>query len=89
MLASTLGMGVPFAAGTVLVYQGLLSLCAGFLAPVLVGDLLNEICMVGYAVVLCIGINFFGGVKIKTANLLPALLVPVVYNLLLMLKTLW
>ena len=89
VLASTLGMGVPFAAGTVLVYQGLLSLCAGVLAPVLVGELLNEICMVGYAVVLCIGINFFGGVKIKTANLLPALLVPVVYNLLLMLKTLW
>ena len=89
VLASTLGAGVPFAAVTVLVYQGALSLCAGFLAPVLAGELLQEICMVGYAVVLCIGINFFGGVKIKTANLLPSLLVPVVYNLLMMLKTLW
>lgn len=78
ILASTLGVGVPFAAATVLVYQGALTLSAGLLAPVLVGELRNNICMVGYAIVLCIGINFFGGVKIKTANLLPALLLPVV-----------
>lgn len=77
ILASTLGVGVPFAAATILVYQGGLTLSAGLLAPVLVGELRNNICMVGYAIVLCIGINFFGGVKIKTANLLPALLLPV------------
>ena len=78
ILASTLGIGVPFAAVTVLVYQGALTLSAGLLAPVLVGELRSNICMVGYAIVLCIGINFFGVVRIKTANLLPALLLPVV-----------
>ncbi|MEG0542495.1 MAG: hypothetical protein RR528_09235 [Angelakisella sp.] len=35
------------------------------------------------------GINFFGILKIKTASLLPALFVPIVYNMLSLLKTLW
>jgi len=89
ILASSLGIGVPCSALTVLVYQGALTLLAGTLREVLVGALLDQLCMVGYGIVLCIGINFFGVVKIKTANLLPALLVPVLYNLLIPLKTLW
>lgn len=83
VLAATLGFGVLFSAVTVLVYQGLLTLGAGMLSGVLQGALLNNICIVGYGIVACIGINFFGTVKIKTANLLPALLVPVLYQLLL------
>lgn len=89
IMASTLGIGVLFAAVTVLIYQGGLTLGAGLLAPYLTGVLLDQICMVGYAIVICIGINFFGVVKIKTANLIPALLVPVVYNMLMLLKILW
>ena len=89
ILTSSLGVGVPCSALTVLVYQGGLTLLAGTLRDVLAGALLDQLCMVGYAIVLCIGINFFGLIKIKTANLLPALLVPVLYNLLIPLKTLW
>lgn len=88
VLASGLGVGVPCSALTVLIYQGGLTLLAGALADVLAGTLLDQLCMVGYAIVICIGINFFGVVKIKTANLLPALLVPILYNLLILLKTL-
>lgn len=88
VLASGLGIGVPCSALTVLVYQGGLTLLAGALANVLVGTLLDQLCMVGYAIVICIGVNFFGVVKIKTANLLPALLVPLLYNLPILLKTL-
>lgn len=88
IMAASLGAGVPFAAVTVLVYQGALTLGAGYLSGVLAGELLNQICMVGYAVVICIGVNFFGVVKIKTANLLPAMLGPVVCRLLTLLKTL-
>lgn len=88
ILASALGVGVPCAAVVVLLYQGALTLGAGALAGVLTGALLDQICMVGYAICICIGINFFGVVKIKTANLLPSLLVPVVCSLLTLLKTL-
>lgn len=85
VLAASLGYGVLFSALPILVYQGGMTLLAGLLENVLVGQLLTNICMVGYALVMCIGINFLynGEKKIKTVNMLPALLVPVLYEVLL------
>lgn len=81
VLAATLGYGVIFSAIPVLIYQGAITLLAGALENVLVGELLSNICMVGYAIVMCIGINFLtnGDKKIRTVNMLPAIFVPVVY----------
>ena len=80
VFGASLGAGVCLCAIPILVYQGGLTLLAGLLEPYLQGALLDEICMVGYAMVACIGINFISKeAKIKTANLLPALLVPVVW----------
>lgn len=81
VLAASLGYGVLFSAIPILLYQGGMTLLAGLLEKVLVGELLSNICMVGYALVMCIGINFLTNddKKIKTVNMLPALLVPVGY----------
>lgn len=76
VLSATMGPGVLFSSIPVFVYQGAISLLAGFLEPVLQGQLLSQICAVGYLLVACIGVNFLGTFRIKTANLLPALLVP-------------
>lgn len=83
VLAASLGYGVLFSAVPILLYQGSITLLAGMLNKVLVGDLLNNICMVGYALVMCIGVNFLynGDKKIKTVNMLPSLLVPVIYEI--------
>ena len=89
VLAAGLGVGVPFSAVTVLLYQGALTLLAGTLRDVLAGALMDQVCMVGYAIVISIGINFFGVVRLKTANLIPALLGPVLCNVTIGLKTLW
>ena len=89
VMGAGLGVGVPFAAVTVLVYQGALTLLAGTLRELLAGALMDQICMVGYAIVICIGINFFGVVKLKTANLIPALLGPILWNVTMGLKVLW
>ncbi len=85
VLAASLGYGVIFSAVPILIYQGAITLLAGLLNKVLVGELLNNICMVGYALVMCIGVNFLynGDKKIKTVNMLPSLLVPVVYQIIL------
>lgn len=85
VLAASLGYGVLFSAIPVLVYQGSITLLSGLLNNVLVGELLNNICMVGYALVLCIGINFIynGDKKIKTVNMLPSILIPAVYAMIL------
>ena len=83
VLAASLGYGVLFSAIPILIYQGGMTLLAGLLENVLVGELLSNICMVGYALVMCIGINFLTNdeKQIKTVNMLPALLVPVVYQI--------
>ena len=83
VLAASLGYGVLFSAIPILIYQGGMTLLAGLLENVLVGELLSNICMVGYALVMCIGINFLSNdeKKIRTVNMLPALLVPVVYEI--------
>ncbi len=88
VLASSLGIGVAFAAIPTFVYQGAITLSAGFLSPYISQDLLNMICMVGYAIVICVGLNLLMDAKLKTANFLPAILVPILNNLLNMLKTL-
>ncbi len=91
VLASTMGIGVIFACVPLFVYQGSISLFASFIKPVIENypDMMIQFSMVGYAIIMCIGINFIAGQKIKTANLLPAMLVPVLYNVLKMVENLW
>lgn len=79
VLSATMGVGVVFSALGVLAYQGILTVLAGFIGPNISSALLNQICMVGYVLVMCIGINFLQMAKIKTANFLPALLIPVAW----------
>ena len=87
VLGSTMGIGVIFACIPLFAYQGIISLFASYIKPVIeeYPEMMTQFTMVGYAIIMCIGINFIVGPKIKTANLLPAMLVPVIYNFLLVL----
>lgn len=79
ILASSLGIGVAFSAFSIFIYQGSISLFATSLSPFISDALLSSVCMVGYIIVSCIGTNMLGITKIKTANMLPSLLIPVLY----------
>ena len=88
VLASTMGSGVIFSAVPVFIYQGVISLFASSISPLLesCGNMMTQFNMVGSALIMCIGFNFITDSKIKTANLLPSLLVPILYNLLLLVE---
>ena len=83
MLASSLGVGVLFAALFVLVYQGGLVLLAGLLQGVLTNPaIIAEINCAGSVMIIGLGLNILGITKIKVADQLPAMLfVPLVYAL--------
>lgn len=81
VLASTLGIGVCFSGIPVFLWQGTIALCAVYISPFLSPALLDSICMVGYAMIICTGLNFIVNCQIRVANLLPALLVPIFYHL--------
>lgn len=81
LLASTLGAGVFFSAAAVFGYQGLITVCAVLLRPLLTETVLTQISMVGSALIICIGLNLLKAAKIKTANLIPAAFMPIIYML--------
>ncbi len=81
ILTSSLGIGVAFSALSVLIYQGSITLMSGFIAPYMTADMLREISIVGGVLIFSLGMSMLDIVKIKTGNLLPAILVPVIYYL--------
>lgn len=91
VLASAMGIGVVFACVPLFVYQGTISLFASQIKPFIEGnpEMMLQFSAVGYAIIMCIGINFIAGEKIKTANLLPAMVIPILYNVLKMVENLW
>ncbi len=84
IFASTLGIGVFCSAIPMGIYQGLLTLLARFLEPLFAGtNIVADLSLVGSVLIFCIGINLFAGKKVNVANMLPALLVPVLYGILM------
>ncbi len=83
ILASIFGIGVIFSAISVLVVQGSIYLLASIAGDFLPNDMRSAILMVGSILLIAIGINFMELKKIKVANMLPALFVPIVYYLII------
>lgn len=81
LMAAAMGPGVAFSALPLLVYQGLLTLGAGYIKPFVSELMISELTGVGGAMVLMIGFNLLALKKIRTANFLPALVVMVLFAL--------
>lgn len=81
MFAAAMGLGVPFAALFVLVFQGALTLLAGVLAPFLSVAVITEMSAVGGVILVGMGINMLelSPRRIKVANMLPAIFLPIAY----------
>ena len=88
VFASTLGVGVLFSVLVIFVYQGSIELAAGFLQSAALSQgteaLITQVSAVGSIMILAIGLNMVVNAKLKTANLLPGLLVAVGYFFLFM-----
>ena len=74
MLSVSLGLGVLFSSVPLFIYQGLLALLAHVIAPLLSDAAIAEITCCGSVMILAIGLNMLHLTKIKTADLLPAVL---------------
>lgn len=72
-LAAGLGFGVAFSAVPVLVYQGGLSLLAGWVKPFLTEPIITEMTATGGVLILAISLSMLQIKKFKVANFLPAL----------------
>lgn len=82
VFAAAMGIGTAFAALTLLVYQGVLTLSSGFLRPFVSPFMIQEVTGIGGALILMIGINLLDLKKLKTANYLPAIVISIGFVLL-------
>jgi len=82
-IGAALGAGVFLSAGTILVYQGALTLLAQAAQTVMTPEVTREFTATGGVLVLGIGLNILGVRSIRAGNLLPALVVAAVLTTLL------
>lgn len=79
LFSSTLGIGVMLSAAPVLLYQGSIALFAGVLKPFMTEGLVGALSSVGSLLILGLGLNMSLHAKLKVSNMLPSILVPVIY----------
>lgn len=79
--AATMGVGVMFSVIPLLIYQGGITLLAGWVGPYLPPAVITEMTAVGGALIIAISVNMLelGKEKIKVGNMLPAIFLPVLY----------
>lgn len=81
IFTSTLGIGVMLSAISVFVYQGIITIGAGVLAGVLNTVVITNMSAVGSILIIGLGLNVLGVAKIKVANLLPAIFIPILFGM--------
>lgn len=83
IFASSLGIGVMLSSLSVLIYQGAITLGAASLKGILIQSVITDMTAVGSLLIIGLGLNMLNITKIKVANLLPAIVIPIVYQFIL------
>jgi uncharacterized membrane protein YqgA involved in biofilm formation len=81
-LSASLGVGVIFSVIPLLIYQGGLTVFAGYLQNFFSQIMINELTAVGGILLIGLGINILEIVRIRISNMLPSLIVVIVLVLL-------
>ncbi len=79
VFSSSMGIGVLFSAAAIFVYQGFITVTAVFMKQFLIQAVITEMTAVGGLLIMALGFNMLEIAKIKVANLLPAIFIPLVY----------
>jgi len=79
VFSATLGIGVMFSSIPVALYQGSITFLAIMIRPWLTEMVISQISLVGSVLIMAIGINLLKLNRIKVANLLPSVFVPLIY----------
>ena len=79
VMSASLGKGCMFSAIPVGIFQGSVTALAVLIRPYITDHAMNNLSLVGSILIFCVGVNLFWGKKIRVANLLPALVVAVIW----------
>ena len=78
IMAASMGKGCIFSFVPVGILQGSITLLSRFIAPLLTVSALNNLSFVGSVLIFCVGLNLMWDMKIKVANMLPAVILAMI-----------
>ena len=78
ILTATYGIGSAFSALPIFVYQGSITLITALFGSIINDALIADLSFVGSALIFCVGVNLVHEKTFRVANMLPALLIPVI-----------
>ncbi len=81
ILASAYGVGPVFSGIPIFVYQGAITVIAALFGAVISDGLIQQLSFVGSALIFCVGVNLVKEKTFRVANMLPALLIPIFWEL--------
>lgn len=76
VMATTLGIGCALSAFTLLFYQGAIAIVGSFALDFIPAAGLTYMSVTGSLIIILIGTNMLGITKVKTANMVPAIFLP-------------
>lgn len=79
MMTASLGKGCIFSALPVAILQGTITLLAKNASVIMTGAALSNITLVGNVLILCVGVNLIRPKTIRVANILPAIIIAVLF----------
>ena len=80
-LTASMGKGAVFSVIPMAIWQGLMTVLAAFVGPLMTDAALSCLSIVGNVLIFCVGVNLAFGKKIKVANYLPALIIAVIWSI--------
>ncbi|MCI8386957.1 MAG: DUF554 domain-containing protein [Clostridiales bacterium] len=79
MMTASLGKGCIFSVIPVLIFQGTITLLARAAAPIMTDTVISNISLVGNVLIMCVGVNLVFPKTIRVANVLPAIIIAVLF----------
>ena len=77
IMTCAMGKGCIFSAIPVAILQGVVTVLARFLQPIMTEAALLNLSLVGSALIFCVGVNLVWGKTLRVANMLPAVILAI------------
>ena len=78
VMTSSLGKGCVFSAIPVFAFEGIITLLARLVSPVMTDPAIAYLSLIGSVLIFCVGVNLVWGKTLRVANMLPALILAVI-----------
>lgn len=81
VMTSTLGKGCIFAFIPIAIFQGTITVLSTVAEPILsMGTVISDMSLVGNVLIFCVGVNICFNKKFNVGNMLPSLIVAIIYS---------